>query len=400
MSIEYSRNEVSVLERRLRSDAKRIQLLFGPRQIGKTTIARQTKQSLNWPTHFATADAVGTATTPWLQSQWEQARVLHRLALPTPSLLILDEVQKIPHWSELVKKLWDEEQSQNSGLRVVILGSSPLLMQKGLGESLAGRFEIIPVTHWSFAEMQKAFGWNLDQYIYFGGYPGSQDLISDLGRWSRFILDALIETTLSRDIFLMARIDKPALFRQLFELGCMASGQILSFQKIMGQLQDAGNASTLAHYLSLMEGAGLLAGIPKFATAAPRRKASSPKFQVFNNALLTAWHGEGLEAAKLDTETWGRLVESAVGAHLINACRTEPMKLSYWNEGNREIDFILEYKNAVLALEVKSGRRTAKISASQAFAKVQPQARLLTIGSGGIPLIDFFTMDLKKMFHD
>lgn len=387
-----------MLQERLLSGSARIQVLFGPRQVGKTTLARQVRKLLAWPTHSATADAVGTATHTWLLAQWEQARLIARTSPESPALLILDEVQKIPNWSELVKKLWDEEKAQNSSLRVVILGSSPLLMQRGLSESLAGRFEIIPITHWTFSEMKQAFGWTLDEYLYFGGYPGAQDLISDTERWSRFIMDSLIETTLSRDIFLMTQINKPALFRQLFELGCLASGQILSFQKIMGQLQDAGNATTLAGYLHLMEGAGLLAGIPKHALTAIRRKASSPKFQVFNNALLTAWQATGLEAAKSDPESWGRLVESAVGSHLINASRLESLKISYWNESNLEIDFIVEFKGEILALEVKSGRRTSKFSAAEAFARQQPHARFLTIGSGGLPLLDFFSMSPRKLF--
>jgi predicted AAA+ superfamily ATPase len=387
-----------VLQERLLSDSARIQVLFGPRQVGKTTLARQVRKLLAWPTHSATADAVGTATHTWLLAQWEQARLIARTSPESPALLILDEVQKIPNWSELVKKLWDEEKAQNSSLRVVILGSSPLLMQRGLSESLAGRFEIIPITHWTFSEMKQAFGWTLDEYLYFGGYPGAHDLISDTERWSRFIMDSLIETTLSRDIFLMTQINKPALFRQLFELGCLASGQILSFQKIMGQLQDAGNATTLAGYLHLMEGAGLLAGIPKHSLTAIRRKASSPKFQVFNNALLTAWQATGLDAAKSDPESWGRLVESAVGSHLINASRLESLKISYWNESNLEIDFIVEFKGEILALEVKSGRRTSKFSAAEAFARQQPHARFLTIGSGGLPLLDFFSMSPRKLF--
>lgn len=355
---------------------------------------------LSWPSHFATADAVGTATFSWISAQWEQARLLDKHPADTPTLLVLDEIQKIANWSEYVKKLWDEEKARNSSLRVVILGSSPLLMQRGLSESLAGRFEIIPVTHWSFSEMRQAFGWSLEQYIFFGGYPGAHDLISDGERWSRYILDALVETTLSRDIFLMARIDKPGLFRQLFELGCQASGQILSFQKIMGQLQDAGNATTLAGYLQLMEGAGLIAGLQKFAASAPRRKASSPKFQVFNNALLTAWRGGNFDVVKPDPDAWGHLVESAVGAHLVNACRTDGIKLSYWNVGNHEIDFIVEYLGDILAIEVKSGRRTAKLSAAESFAQQVPKARFLTVGTGGVSLSDFLAMSSKELFNN
>ena len=398
METTFLRNQINVLESRLRADAKRIQVLFGPRQVGKSTLARQMIQRLGWPHCTASADAVGTAQSSWILDQWQQARILAERSPDTPCILVLDEVQKIPDWSEYVKKLWDEDKAKASTLRVVILGSSPLLMQKGLTESLAGRFEMIRVTHWSYQEMHKAFGFSLDQYIYYGGYPGAADLVTDPQRWSTFVLDSLVETTLSRDIFLMARIDKPALFRQLFELGCLASGQILSLQKIMGQLQDAGNATTLAGYLRLMEGAGLLAGISKFSGSHIRRKASSPKFQVFNNALLTAWQGRGLELARQDPDYWGRLVESCVGGHLLNATKTMPLQLSYWNEGDREVDFVLENQGKILALEVKSGRRGMKPSAMEAFLTQNRGAQVLSVGTGGIPLADFLSMSPLDLF--
>lgn len=395
----YIRSIYSKLESRIKDEkVKTIQVLFGPRQVGKSTLARQLAEQLQWPFHSASADAVGTAAAEWIGLQWERARIL-RNAENGPTLLILDEVQKIPQWSEHVKKYWDEDRAEGRPLRVVILGSSPLLMQRGLTESLAGRFEVIPVTHWSYSEMSEAFGMSLDDYLIFGGYPGAFEFIKDPERWSQFVLDSLVETTLSRDIFLMTRIDKPALFRQLFELGCRYSGQILSLQKIQGQLQDAGNTSTLAGYLQTLEGARLLTGLTKFSKNHVRRKASSPKLQVFNNALLNAWEPADPENLKQDSEQWGRIVESAVGTHLINHTYTDLYKLYYWNEGASEIDFIIEKRNQIIALEVKSGRRTGKISAFSSFKKLYPNAKYLVIGTGGIAFEEFFTQSPAKLFQ-
>ncbi|HEY0796567.1 MAG TPA: AAA family ATPase, partial [Acidisarcina sp.] len=250
------------LIKRLDETRRFIQVLAGPRQVGKTTLVRQLMAHFGERSSYATADALSPNDSLWIEQQWEAAR---RRCLPTGKwLLVLDEVQKVPGWSEMVKRLWDEDSNSGLDLRVVLLGSSPLLVQKGLSESLAGRFEMLRVGHWSFAEVNKAFGWSVDQYMYFGGYPGAAPLISDEERWRQYLLDSLIETTLSRDILLMNRVDKPALLRQLFRLGCEYSGQILSYQKMLGQLHDAGNTTTLAHYLELLTGAGMLTGLAKF----------------------------------------------------------------------------------------------------------------------------------------
>lgn len=209
------------------------------------------------------------------------------------ALLVLDEAQKIPNWSDMIKFLWDEDTKNKTPLSVVILGSSPWLMQKGLTESLAGRFEVIPITHWSFDEMHDAFGWSLDHYVYFGGYPGAAPLSEerDSSRWIHYINDSIIETTISRDILLMSQVNKPILLRRLFQLGCNYSGQILAFNKILGELLDAGNTTTLAHYVGLLSGAGLLTGLLKFSKQAVGKKASIPKFAVFNTALQSAQSG-------------------------------------------------------------------------------------------------------------
>lgn len=215
-------------------------------------------------------------------------------------------------------------------------------------ESLAGRFEIIPATHWTYDECRTAFGWDLNRYIYYGGYPGASPLINERERWARYIIDALIETTISRDILLMTRVDKPALLRRLFQLGCTYSGQILSYQKMMGQLQDAGNTTTLAHYLELLAGAGLVSGLSKYSGHVIRQRGSSPKLQVMNTALMTAQSDIGIEEALRDREFWGRLVESAVGAYLINCAIEQGFKVFYWRDRNQEVDFVISKGNKLL----------------------------------------------------
>jgi predicted AAA+ superfamily ATPase len=306
--------------------------------------------------------------------------------------LVLDEIQKVPGWSETVKRLWDEDTAARLPLRVVVLGSAPLLVQHGLSESLAGRFEILHVPHWAFDEMQAAFGFTLDQYVYFGGYPGAAPLVGDRTRWARYIKDSLIETTVSRDVLLLSRVDKPALLRQLFELGCRSSGQIVSYTKMLGQLQDAGNTTTLAHYLELLAGAGMLAGLPKYVGLIVRQRGSSPKLQVLNNALMTAQSHLTLDEAREDPAYWGRLTESAVGAHLANAAAAGECHVYYWRDRNREVDFVIEAGKRLLAVEVKSGRRRDALPGLAAFLQTEKRARPILVGSGGLSIEEALTL--------
>ena len=260
----FERPVLSLALRRAAEPRRFIQVLAGPRQVGKTTLARQVMAAIDLPSHYASADDPAVRDRTWLDQQWALARLRareHRRG----ALLVLDEVQKIPGWADLVKLLWDEDTADRTRLRVFLLGSSPLLVGSGLSESLAGRFETIPVSHWSFAEMRDAFGWDLDRYIYFGGYPGAAQLVRDEQRWRAYILDSLVETSISRDVLLLTRVDKPALLRQLFQLACTYSGQVLSYTKMLGQLQDAGNTTTLAHYLELLAGAGMVTGLAKYS---------------------------------------------------------------------------------------------------------------------------------------
>lgn len=331
-SSRYARPQIQELVRRLAEPRRFIQVVAGARQVDKTTLVGQAVRQSGLPACFASADEPTLRDAQWVEQQWEAARSLVDDA--DGALLVLDEVQKVTGWSETVKRLWDADTRTGRPLKVILLGSAPLLVERGLGESLTGRFEVLRLPHWGFAEMQAAFGWSLDQYLFYGSYPGAASLIRQPARWARYVRDSLIEPVLSRDVLLLSRVDKPALLRRMLELGCAYSGQILSYTRMLGQLQDAGNTTTLAHYLDLLAGAGLITGLQKYAGGRTRQRASSPKFQVFNTALITAQAGMTLAEAQADRAFWGRLVESAVGAHVANAAATGDCSAYYWRERN------------------------------------------------------------------
>lgn len=377
------RSQLTTLRQRLVEPRRFLQVLTGPRQTGKTTLVQQALKTFAGPTRYGSADAPGVEESLWVEQLWELARREARDGAET--LLVLDEVQKIPRWSEVVKRLWDEDTRSGVPVKVVVLGSAPLLMQRGLTESLAGRFEVIPVTHWSYSEMHRAFGWNLEQYIFFGGYPGAAGLVADEERWRNYIQDSLIETTISRDVLLLTRVDKPALLRRLFDLGCRYSGQILSYQKMVGQLQEAGNTTTLAHYLELLGAAGMVTGLEKYSGNRLRQRASSPKLSVYNNALISATQVDSLNRLREQPHLWGRWVESAVGAHLLNTARLQGFSCHYWREANEEVDYVLERRGQRIALEVKSGRPRETPSGLLRWRKAYPDSPILLVGSGGIP---------------
>lgn len=391
----FVRPLAALLARRLAEPRRFLNVVAGPRQVGKTTLVRQVVAASGRPSRYVSADEPTLRGPTWIEQQWEAAREEIPPGRPREAILVLDEVQKIPGWPETVKRLWDEDTRSKRRLKVVLLGSAPLPLGQGLTESLAGRFEILRLPHWSFGEMRDAFGWPPERYIYFGGYPGAAPLAPDPGRWTRYILDSLIETTISRDVLLLTRVDKPALLRRLFELGSRYSGQVLSYTKMLGQLQDAGNTVTLAHYLHLLAGAGMLVGLQKFASEAVRQRASSPKLQVLNTALMTAPSGLSFDEARRDREFWGRLVESAVGAHLANAAATGSGELFYWRHANREVDFVFRSGRRVAAIEVKSGRAAESLPGMEAFAAAfRPQKKLL-VGGDGISVEDFLSRPVE-----
>ncbi len=385
----YARPQAATLLSRLGEPRRFIQVVAGARQVGKTTLVSQVVERTGLPHVFASADEPTLRGRAWVEAQWDAARLLVREADRRGALLVLDEVQKVPGWSEIVKRLWDEDSRAKRPLKLVVLGSAPLLLQHGLTESLAGRFEVVHLPHWSFGEMRTAFGWSLEHFVFYGGYPGAAPLIDDPDRWARYIRDALIETTIARDVLLLSRVDKPALLRRLFELGCAYSGQILSYTKMLGQLHDAGNTTTLAHYLDLLAGAGMLVGLQKHATGAARQRGSSPKLQVYNTALMTAQLGVSFTDARADRELWGRIVESAVGAHLANASAAGVCEVAYWRDRNQEVDFVVKAGKVVTAIEVKSSRSRDALPGLTAFGAAVPKARKLLVGGDGIAIGDF-----------
>lgn len=385
----YARPQAAQLARRLAEPRRFIQVVAGPRQVGKTTLVLQVVQASKLTAQIASADEPTLRGHEWIEQQWEAARLKTRGDVAAGAVLVLDEVQKIPDWSEVVKRLWDADSRAGLPLKVVLLGSAPLLIQHGLTESLAGRFEVLHLPHWSYTEMREAFAWSVEQYVFHGGYPGAAPLIGEPGRWARYVVDSLVETTISRDVLLLTRVDKPALLRRLFQLACSYSGQILSYQKMLGQLQDAGNTTTLAHYLELLAGAGMVTGLQKYAGESVRQRGSSPKLQVLNTALMTAPSGLVLEEVRRDPDLWGRLVESAVGAHLANAAAVGDCELFYWRDRNREVDFIVRAGSALTAIEVKTGRHRETLAGMGAFAEAFRPGRKLLVGADGIPVDEF-----------
>lgn len=393
--MDFVRPQAVALARRLREARRFIQAVTGSRQVGKTTLVQQVIESHKLRARFASADEPTLRGANWIEQQWEAARIEAMESGKSGSVLILDEIQKIPGWSETVKRLWDEDTRAKLALKVVLLGSAPMLISRGLTESLAGRFELLHLPHWSYNEMRTAFRWSLDQYIFFGGYPGAAALIRDEQRWRRYILDSLIETTIARDVLLQTRVDKPAMLRRLFELGCRYSGQILSYTKMLGLLQDAGNSTTLAHYLELLAGVGMVRGLQKFAGEAVRQRGSSPKLQVFNTALMSAQSSHTFKEAKADREYWGHLVESAVGAHLVNAAASGESGIYYWREGNFEVDFIIQSGQVLTAIEVKSARARAARSGLDSFSEAFAPQRKLLVGADGIAVEAFLSRPVQ-----
>ena len=398
--MNYIRKQYHTLKARMLEPRRFMQVLAGPRQVGKSTLVGQVLQNISIPHSLESADAVDPKDSDWIHRVWEGARTTMILRGETERLLVIDEIQKIDNWSEVVKREWDADTHQHVNLKVVLLGSSRLLLKRGLTESLAGRFELIRLGHWSYKEMHDAFGVALDEYIYFGGYPGAAHLIGDEKRWRKYIKDSLVAPAIEKDVLMTSNIYKPALMKQLFELGCGYSAEILSLTKLMGQLQDAGNVTTLASYLELLDQCALLTGLQKYSHDDARKRGSVPKYQVYNNALLTAYKGRSFLTDRTDTMLWGRWVESAVGAHLLSMAEEAGYQVYYWRETasnkDKEVDFIIVNNGEVTAIEVKSGRRGMNTGLPDFAKKFQPK-RSFIVGTGGVSLEDFLSSDIELL---
>lgn len=415
MNQSFQRPVAAKLKAQLSERPRLIQILAGPRQVGKTTLVSQIlgerpgasfrmiaadPQPLpeaSIPAMLATPERHVPPSPEWLQTQWsfavqraiawEESEKSRGTQTPLPFVLVVDEIQKVEQWSSLVKALWDADRARGTPMHVVLLGSAPLLIQQGQKESLAGRFEWVRMGQWSFAEMNEAFDMTLDQYIHFGGYPGSAPLIEDEARWRGYVRNSIVEPSIDRDVLAMTRVDSPALLRQLFELGCAYSGQILSLDKASGML-GRGHTQTLAHNLTRLGQAGLLSGLHKYAGQLVRQRASPPKFQVHDNALMTALSSYGFDEARMDRSHWGRQVESIVGAHLLNTA-DDDTKLFYWNERDKEVDFVVEYRGRLAAIEVKLAAAARTHTGLHEFCRRYPSAKPWLVGSDALPLGEF-----------
>lgn len=395
---EYIRNQYHTLRDRINEPRKFIQVIAGPRQVGKSTLVGQVLKNITIPYTQENADGIAPEDSDWIRRVWESVRIAMQLKHESEHLLVIDEVQKIDNWSEVVKAEWDRDSRDGRNIKVILLGSSRLLIKKGLTESLAGRFELIRITHWSYTEMRDAFGYTLDQYIYFGGYPGPATMIGNEKRWKKYIKDSLVAPAIEKDVIMTTNIYKPVLMKRTFELGCSYSGELLSLTKMIGQLQDAGNVTTVAGYIDILSQCALLCGLQKYANDDSRKYNSIPKFQVFNNALLTTYKGHTFLQDRQDTDIWGRCVESAVGAYLVSQTEELEYKVFYWREKNDEVDFIVASDDVTLAIEVKSGRRKMN-SGLPKFTEAFHPTRSFVVGTGGIPLETFFSCNLEDLLQ-
>lgn len=396
--MSYKREQLKDIISRIDEPRGKLQVIVGPRQVGKTTLMGQVLEECTLPYDSYSADDVTGVSADWLAQVWETARMKMLVQGNIRRLLVIDEVQKISNWSETVKAEWDRDTREKRELIVVLLGSSRMLIEKGLTESLAGRFELIRLSHWTYMEMRDCFGWTLPQYIYFGGYPGAAAFIGNETRWRNYVKDSLVEPSISKDVLMDTRVLKPQLLRQLFEIGSSCSGELLSLTKVAAQLQDAGNVTTLAGYLHLLDECGLLCGLQKYAADNSRKYNSIPKFQVHNNALRNAWSELNYSEAVENPKEWGRMAESAVGAYLVSQAQIADYKVYYWRENNNEVDFVLTRRDRKIAIEVKSGRRTVNAGLPK-FKTLYNPYHANTVGSGGLSFEEFLSMDLNLLFR-
>lgn len=393
----YMRGEFDLIRSRLLEPRHLMQLVLGPRHAGKTTTVRQVLADLEKPYLYFSADDAPGAGPLWLSRCWETARIEANRTADKEIVLVIDEVQKIPNWTEAVKKEWDSDTWHDRLIKAVLIGSPQAWFRSDLTESLAGRFEEIRMTHWSYGEMREAFGMGIDEYVFFGGYPGAARHLPDETLWRNAVRDAVVDSVLQRDILDGNRIANVALLRRTLERGIERSGCILSLTKFLGELQDGGNVATIAGYLEKLHRSGLLGTLPKYSADVVRSRASIPKFQVHDNALFAAFSGRTFAEAGRDPEFWARCVTSAVGAYLLTESVRKGFELSYWKDGRYEVDFVLRLQGKLLAHQVQSGYAKSTRGLDKFCERFSP-SRSLVVGSGGLSLETFFSMDPEDLF--
>ena len=373
------------------------QILLGPRQVGKTTAIAQVIAALRrkgFSAVSASADALASPPGDWITEHWRKADAAAKSGKPT--ILAFDELQKIPGWSEIVKREFDAGQRRASSKRprIIISGSSALLVERGLTESLAGRFELIRFPHWNLNEEFAAFGVGWKDHISLGGYPRLHDFLPDARRFFSYVRDSIIESVLSKDLLLLHPVDKPVLLRRLFEFSCRHPAEIVSLQKMLGQLTDKGNVTTLSHYLDLLAKAFLIAPLQKYSPEILRIRASSPKLIVLAPALVAAVQDKTPAEAMADPELYGRWAENAVGAHLLGS----GLEVFYWRERDLELDFIAKKGVKAVAFEVSISQRKSGGEALDRLARRCGASKAVLIGPAGVSLEEFLSSDPSAWF--
>jgi predicted AAA+ superfamily ATPase len=359
------RSFVTLLEGRLAEPRPLIQVILGPRQVGKTTGVGMIS-GFKGRIHYVSADEALIHHPEWILEQWQISLQLHR-----DPILIIDEIQKVINWSETIKGLWDAARRKKTKIKLVLLGSSSLSLNTGLDESLAGRFELISATHWNFEESRIGLGYHLEDYLVFGGYPEAAQFKDNFDRWQSYLKSSIIESVIGKDILRQRTVRKPALFRQAFEILASYPAQEISYTKLLGQLQEKGNVELVKHYIELFEMAFLFKSLQKYSGSSIAQKSSSPKILPMCPSLYSFQLGP---QDILNPEIKGRIFEAAVGVELLKL----PGTLFYWRDGKFEVDFIYVRGSQVLAIEVKSGRKKMTSGMSE-FVKRNPKAKPIFI---------------------
>lgn len=396
----FERQHLAILKSRMAEPRRRIQIIMGPRQVGKSTMVGQFVDQAEVPCDFFAADGVSRFDVSWIANRWQESRLKMDIHGEAERILIIDEIQKIDNWSELVKKEWDEDTRAGRNLKVILLGSSRVLLQKGLEESLEGRFETLKMGFWEWPEMRDAFGFSIDQFIYFGGFPGLAPDVCDEDRWRDLMEDTIISPILSRDILEVDEIRNPSLLRQVFEIACTESAKELSLTKMQGTMNN-GTVPTIKTYLDILNKTMTVCPLQKYSPSEIKEKQSVPKMQVYNNGFRNRYGLYTFTQARTNPAEWGRQIESAVGAFLANRSVMDSFELLYWrNDKKQECDYVLKKGQALVAIEVKSGR-TDDTSGFEKFKEIYSDRIVssLIVGPEGLPLEDFFQLGIKNLFR-
>jgi predicted AAA+ superfamily ATPase len=355
-TLDFSAARELLLKRLSEPAPGRIQLLSGPRQVGKTTLLLEIAERERGAAIYAAADGPEAALPGFWERLWGEAE--SRASAVKRAVLLLDEIHLMPQWAARLKGEWDRARRRKVPIHVIATGSSALRLSSGSRESLAGRFERTVLTHWSASSLSDIFGVPRsevsDLVVRRGTYPGAFQYSEDVGRWTAYVRDSILEPAIGRDILAIEAVRKPALLRQVFGVCASSPAQIVSLQKLQGQLQDSGALETIAHYLQLLEEAFLVVPLTKHSTRAARQRAAPPKLVTLNNALLAVVEPRGIPDASRDSARYGAWVENACIAYAWNSGQ----RVSYWREEPHEVDAVLEGSWGAFAVEVKTGPLT------------------------------------------